>query len=198
MRHLRRVHLVTVLLLCLLGVTALLATPVAAANCANIGPGANLAGCNLSWLDLSGANLAGANLRGANLTGTNLDGANLRGANLSNATLTEGALDNANTAGANLRGIRYVPGPSVQISNLCDEPELGFQICEVGLSLANFSPNTEYNVVFYEDGGLLFQGNVTTDGDGNYTNAVYYSNNFQTGSTLWAEVGGVRSNESTI
>jgi hypothetical protein len=200
MRHLRRVRLVTVLLLCLIGVSTLPATPVAAANCAAIGPGANLAGCNLSWLDLSGTNLSGANLRGANLTGTNLDGANLSGANLSNATLTDGALANANTAGANLRGIRYVPGPSLQIATTCIVIGPGVRACEVGLSLANFSPSTDYSVAFYEDGGLLpqSQGTITTDGAGAYTNFEYFTANFEDGATIWAEVGGVRSGELTF
>jgi hypothetical protein len=104
-------RLLAVVLLLMLGLGTLPVSPVAAQNCANLGPGAFLAGCDLSGMDLSGVNLAGSNLRGANLEGANLDGANLSGANLSNARITEGALDSANTAGANLRGIRWVAAP---------------------------------------------------------------------------------------
>jgi hypothetical protein len=117
MRQARSLRLLAFVLLLMLGLGTLPMSPVAAANCANIAPGANLAGCDLSGMDLSGVNLAGANLRGADLTGANLDGANLSGANLSNVRITEGALDAANTSGANLRGIEWIAATVLVLAN---------------------------------------------------------------------------------
>jgi len=74
------------------------------ANCAAIGPNANLQGCNLTNKNLSGANLSGANLSGANLSGANLSGADLNYANLSSAALETTNLVGAVLVGADLAG----------------------------------------------------------------------------------------------
>jgi hypothetical protein len=188
------------LLTCLLGVVALPAAPVAAQNCATIGPGANLAGCNLSGLDLSGVNLAGANLRGANLEGANLDGANLSGANLSNARVTEGALDNANTSGANLRGIRWVPAPVptnppviVPVVTLSYTPTGSSNHCNVQVGLTGFAPDTTYTVLFTYVGigpKPELTRTITTGADGTAFDTLF---SWAFGAVFEAEVDGVKS-----
>jgi hypothetical protein len=168
MLHARRLRLVAILLLCLLGVSSLPASPVAAQNCANIGPGAFLAGCDLSGLDLSGYDLSGANLRGANLEETNLDGANLSGANLSNATLTEGALDTANTAGANLRGIAWVPaGPRLTMTYNVYDPSPN--INRFAFAGTGFLPNGTVNVTRWADDNRIQIEDWPTDAGGSFT-----------------------------
>jgi hypothetical protein len=181
-----------VVLLLTLGVALAPAAPVAAANCAAIGPGAFLAGCDLSGLDLSGANLSGANLRGANLTGTNLDGANLSGTNLSNARVTEGALDTANTSGANLRGIRWVPAPTITLTYTRDG-----LVCLVNVQLIGFQPNTTYGTRYVINGDYLPEndGTVYTDGDGS---AFFTSFVPGTGVRLELTVDGVSSGTVSI
>jgi hypothetical protein len=139
MRVARSSRLLAFVLLLMVGLAALPVSPVAAANCSAIGPGANLSGCDLSGLDLSGVNLSGANLRSANLTGTNLDGANLSGANLSNTRITTGALDAANTSGANLRGIRWVPGAVIRIDPVLPNETI---FCGFEITLLNFAVGT--------------------------------------------------------
>jgi hypothetical protein len=181
------------MLLVTLGLGTLPVSPVAAANCANIGPGANLAGCDLSWLDLSGVNLAGANLRGANLTGTNLDGANLSGANLSNARVTEGALDSANTAGANLRGIRWAPAPVFNLTFLGQRgDELDYQFTGSG-----FEPSA---LVWFDvtnsAGTFEDMGASVVQADGTFSQGLVIDcNTFEFGgqsSTFTADDGSVR------
>jgi hypothetical protein len=185
------------LLTCLIGLVALPGSPVAAAKCSAIGPGANLSGCDLSGLDLSGVNLSGANLRGANLEGTNLDGANLAGANLNNARVTEGALDNANTSGANLRGIHWVPVPApdpvVSVSISFSGVEHGVTYCFVHVELSHFGPNTTYSVLFYVDGihRPHLTRDVTTD-DAGYVFSGLFSGT-RNNLLMVAEVSGVQS-----
>jgi hypothetical protein len=192
--HGRLVRRLTICSLALmLGLATLSASPAAAQNCSNLGPGAFLAGCDLSGLDLSGVNLSGANLRGANLTETNLDGTNLAGANLSNARITEGALDSANTSGANLRGIRWVPAldPVVTITM---SPSGGF--CVPQVQGTGFAPNTTYTYVEYRtNNGVVNEVNrveVTTDASGAVT--VGAASFVRTGGvSVRAEIGGTSS-----
>jgi hypothetical protein len=158
-------RLLAFVFLLMLGLGTLSVSPVAAANCANIGAGSNLAGCDLAGMDLSDVNLAGANLRRANLTGTNLDGANLSGANLSNARITEGALDSANTSGANLRGIRYVSGPQIIF---IENTVVGTNHLYT-FQFTGFSPNASLTYEIRFSGGFVSGGNVVqTDGAGSY------------------------------
>jgi hypothetical protein len=190
MSPVRHFRLVAVLLLCLLGVTSLPVTPVAAANCANIGPGAFLAGCDLSGMDLSGTNLSGANLRGANLEGADLSGANLSGANLSNARITEGTLDSANTAGANLRGIRWVAAPDVRTVTVSVIPVPGNSLyCGLRVDVTGFTPGIHELVI---DSGAR-EITVGTDGTGTYDSLAQDNAGWVNGSTTVAMVAGVSS-----
>jgi hypothetical protein len=50
MHQVHSVRLVMLMLLVMLGLGTLSVSPVAAADCATIGPGANLAGCDLSGM----------------------------------------------------------------------------------------------------------------------------------------------------
>jgi hypothetical protein len=195
MRQARSCRLLSFVIMLILGLGTLPSSPVAAANCSNIGPGAFLAGCDLSGLDLSGVNLSGANLRGANLEGADLSGADLSGANLSNATLTEGALDNANTSGANLRGIRYVPAASpvpTLIYSFAGVTE-GITYCGVQAHVTGFGPNVTYGVQFFNNGVHLdeFDRSLTTDASGEGTTSAF-SIRSDSGS-LEVSVGGVSS-----
>ena len=74
------------------------------ANCAVIGPYANLQGCILTNKNLTSANLSHANLSDANLSGAALTYADLSYANLSSAGLETTNLVGADLVGADLAG----------------------------------------------------------------------------------------------
>jgi uncharacterized protein YjbI with pentapeptide repeats len=61
--------------------------PNTIANCAYVGPFANLQGCSFAFTSLAGDNLTSANLTGANLEGVSLAGTHLGGAVLTGANL---------------------------------------------------------------------------------------------------------------
>lgn len=80
-----------------------------AADCANPGPGTNLAGCDFRGDDFSGASLTGANLTGtifvdATLVTTNLSGVSAKGARFADADLCGARLRSSVLKNADFRG----------------------------------------------------------------------------------------------